>query len=72
MGTQVISKEALKRSVVRSTKASARLEGRAVPSGFVRSVRIGQPLAEHQQRGWLHRLSAVVRRVHNNRRIAIS
>lgn len=51
MGTQVISKEALKRSVARSTKASAQIEGRAVPSGFVRTARVEEFLAERRQRG---------------------
>lgn len=51
MERRVVSQEAVKRSVVRSTKASAQLERRTVPAGYVRSARIEQYLAERRQRG---------------------
>lgn len=46
---RVVSKEAVKRSAVRSTKASARLERRTVPAGYVRSARVEQFLAERRR-----------------------
>ncbi|WP_147264029.1 hypothetical protein [Desertihabitans brevis] len=51
MERRIVSKEAVKRSVVRSTKASAQLERRTVPAGFVRSERVERFLAERRQRG---------------------
>lgn len=51
MERRVVSKEAVKRSVVRSTKASAQLERRTVPAGFVRSERVERFLAHRRQRG---------------------
>ncbi len=51
MERRVVSKQAVKRSVVRSTKASAQLERRTVPAGFVRSKRVERFLAERHQRG---------------------
>jgi hypothetical protein len=44
-----VSKEAVKRFAVRSTKASARLERRVVPAGYVRSERVKQFLADRHQ-----------------------
>jgi hypothetical protein len=38
---RVVSKEFLKRFAVRSTKASAQLERRVVPAGYVRPARVG-------------------------------
>jgi hypothetical protein len=50
MKRRVIDKEAVKQSVARSTKASAQLERRTVPDGFVRSLQAQQYLAERRQR----------------------
>ena len=36
----VVSTEALKRAIARSTKASAKLEGRELPVGFVRPAAV--------------------------------
>jgi hypothetical protein len=47
---RVVPKEVVKRFAARSTKASAQLEGRAVPAGYVRSERIERFLAERLQR----------------------
>jgi hypothetical protein len=46
----VITKEAVKRFAERSTTASAKLEGRVVPPGHVRSPRFEKFLAERQSR----------------------
>ncbi len=51
MERRVVSKEAVKRSAIRSTKASAQIERRTVPAGFVRSERVEQFLIERRQRG---------------------
>ena len=51
MARRVVTGDAIKRSAVRSTKASAQLEGRVVPSGFVRSAKVEQFLAERRRRG---------------------
>ncbi|GAB3358233.1 hypothetical protein GCM10027300_29140 [Modestobacter lapidis] len=48
---RVVNKKAVQRSVIRSTKASAQLERRIVPTGFVRSERVERFLAERRQRG---------------------
>lgn len=48
---RVVSKAAVKRAVVRSTKASAKLERRVVPATFVREARVERYLAERRQRG---------------------
>lgn len=45
-----ISKEELRRSVVRSVRASARLENRSIPDDFVRSERVERFLAERRKR----------------------
>lgn len=45
-----VSKKAMRRAVIRSTKASAKLENRAVPSGFVRSAKVEQFLASRRSR----------------------
>lgn len=50
MGRRVVNREALKRSVARSAEASARIEGRVVPKGYVRSERVERFLAERRQR----------------------
>lgn len=50
MSSQTISKEALRRSVVRSVEASAHLEGRTVPDDFIRSERVERFLAERRKR----------------------
>jgi hypothetical protein len=44
----LVSKDAVKRFAVRSTRASAQLERRAVPVGYVRSAQVAQLLAERQ------------------------
>lgn len=46
----VVSNEAVKKSVARSIKASAQLELRTLPAGFVRSERVERYLAERRQR----------------------
>lgn len=51
MERRVVKIDAVRRSVMRSTKASAQLEGRAVPAGFVRSERVERFLEERRQRG---------------------
>ncbi|MGQ0466341.1 MAG: hypothetical protein ACT4QG_13585 [Sporichthyaceae bacterium] len=38
MNRRTVTVEAIKRSVARSTKGSAAIEGRTVPEGFVRSA----------------------------------
>jgi hypothetical protein len=47
---RIVTKEVVKRFAVRSTKASAQLERRAVPAGYVRSERVERFLAERLQR----------------------
>jgi len=44
----VVTKEAIKWFAVRSTKASAQLEQRAVPVGYVRSAQVERFLAERR------------------------
>jgi len=44
----MVTKDAVKRFAVRSTRASAQLERRAVPAGYVRSAQVEQILAERQ------------------------
>jgi hypothetical protein len=44
----VVSKAAVKKAGVRSTKASAKLEGRVVPSGHRRSAAVKAYLAKQQ------------------------
>ncbi|MFQ2875355.1 hypothetical protein ACLILY_08410 [Mycobacterium sp. MS3] len=44
----VVSKAAVKRSGVRATKASAKLEGRVVPPGHRRSAAVKAYLAKQQ------------------------
>lgn len=51
MERRVVNKEAVKQSAIRSTKASAQLERRTVPAGFVRSERVERFLAERRQQG---------------------
>ena len=50
MKRRVVNKEAVKRFAVQSTKASAQLERRDVPAGYVRSDRVERFLAERQHR----------------------
>ena len=45
---RVVTKEVVKRFAVRSTKASAQLENRAVPAGYVRSAELERFLAERR------------------------
>jgi hypothetical protein len=47
---QSVSREAVKRFAKRSTKASAALERRAVPAGYVRSVQVEKLLAQRQSK----------------------
>jgi hypothetical protein len=47
---RVVNKEAVKRSAIRSTKASAQLERRTVPADYVRSERVERFLAERRKR----------------------
>lgn len=51
MRQHIIDKAAVKKSVSQSTKASANLERRTVPEGFVRSERAQQYLAKRRQHG---------------------
>ena len=51
MKRRVVDKEAVKRAVGRSTKASAELERRTVPAGFIRSERVERFLVNRRQRG---------------------
>ncbi len=51
MERRLVDEEAVQRAVVRSTKASAQLERRTVPAGFVRSEGVERFLAERRQRG---------------------
>ena len=48
MKPRVVTKEAIERFAVRSTKASALLERRVVPAGFVRSPKVEKFLAERK------------------------
>lgn len=50
MAVRTVNKDALRRAVARSTKASAQLERRTVPAGFVRSERVERFLAERRKR----------------------
>ncbi|BBZ49110.1 hypothetical protein MHEI_08270 [Mycobacterium heidelbergense] len=45
-----VTKAVVKQIAVRSTKASAKLENRAVPAGYVRSAAVRRFLAERQPR----------------------
>jgi len=47
---QMITRDSVKRAAVRSTKASAQLERRTVPSTFVRSERVERYLIARRQR----------------------
>ena len=46
---RVVDRAAIKRAVARSTRASAQLERRVVPNGFVRSERAERFLAERRK-----------------------
>jgi hypothetical protein len=50
MEPRVMAKQAIRRFAVRSTKASALLERRAVPAGFVRSPKVEKFLAERKSK----------------------
>jgi hypothetical protein len=45
-----VSRDAIKRFAKRSTKASAALERRAVPAGYVRSARVEKLLARRSSK----------------------
>jgi hypothetical protein len=47
---RTISKDAIRRLAQQSTKASAKLEGRALPAGYVRSSQAAKFLAERTTR----------------------
>ena len=47
---RVVKNDTLKRAAARSTKASAKLENREVPAGFVRSSSVKRFLAARQPR----------------------
>ncbi|OBF84425.1 hypothetical protein A5791_24005 [Mycobacterium sp. 852002-51163_SCH5372311] len=47
---RVVTKDVVKRIAVRSTKASAKLEDRSVPAGYVRSASVQKFLAERRPR----------------------
>lgn len=51
MERRIVNKKAIQHAVVRSTKASAEIERRTLPVGFVRSERVERFLAERRQRG---------------------
>lgn len=46
-----ITREAIRRSIERSTRASAAIERREVPAGFVRSAKAEQFLAARKLKG---------------------
>ena len=50
MDRRVVNKEAVERFAARSTKASAALERRTVPDGFVRSVKVQKFLNDRRPR----------------------
>jgi hypothetical protein len=50
MEPRVVNQEAIKRFAARSTKASALLERRVVPAGFVRSAKVEKFLAERRSK----------------------
>lgn len=45
----VVNKAVVKKAAARATKASAKLEGREVPAGYVRSAAVKTFLAERQR-----------------------
>jgi len=47
---RIVNQEAVKRAAVRSTRASAKLEHRTVPKGFVRSEHVERFLAKRRRR----------------------
>ncbi len=49
MTRRPIDREAIRRSVARSTRESARLEGRVVPAQFKRSPSVDRYIAEHRR-----------------------
>ncbi len=49
MERRVVNKEAVKRAAARSTKASAKLESRTVPTDYVRTERVERFVAERRQ-----------------------
>lgn len=50
MERRVVDKESVKRFAVQSTKASAQIERRSVPKGYVRSAKVEQFLAKRQSK----------------------
>lgn len=50
MDRRAVSKDAVSRFAARSTKASAALERRTVPDGFVRSAKVQKFLDERRPR----------------------
>lgn len=48
MVRRVVSKDAVKRWAIRSTKASAKLERQVVPAGYKRPPKVERFLAERQ------------------------
>ncbi len=50
MNRRIVSKEAVERFAARSTKASAALERRTVPDGFIRSAKVQKFLNERRPR----------------------
>ncbi len=49
MECRVVDKKAVKRAAARSTKASAKLESRTVPTDYVRTGRVERFVAERRQ-----------------------
>lgn len=47
----VVSKAAVKKAGVRATKSSAKLEGRVVPAGYIRSATVAAYISEQQPPG---------------------
>lgn len=50
MERRAVTREVIMREATRSTKASAAIEGRTVPAGFVRSAKVQKFLDERQPR----------------------
>ena len=50
MAGSAVTREAIRRAVTRSTRASARLEDRVVPRGFKRSPKVERFLAKRHRR----------------------
>lgn len=50
MDRRNVTAEAIKRAATRSTKASAAIEGRSLPAGYVRTAKVQRFLDERQPR----------------------